>query len=65
MVRHVDVLQAGQVVMAMCHIAVVQPQVTEISKKLVKVIVPPMSCVDYKGYSGEVCYVISCVVCGQ
>ena len=43
MVRHVDVLQAGQVVMALCHIAVVQPQVTEISKKLVKVIVPPFS----------------------
>lgn len=44
MVRHVDVLQAGQVVMALCHIAVVQPQVTEISKKLVKVIVPPSPC---------------------
>ena len=37
MVRHVDGLQAGQVVMALCHIAVVQPQVTQIPKKMVKV----------------------------
>ena len=43
MVRHVDALQAGQIVMALCHIAVVQPQVTQISKKLVKVIVPGRS----------------------
>ena len=45
MVRHVDGLQSGQVIMALCHIAVVQPQVTQIPKKMVKVsmILPVLS----------------------
>lgn len=36
MVRHLNALQAAQVVMAVCHIAVVQPQVTQLPKKTVK-----------------------------